>query len=50
MWGSQERIFGQKVNENFFSVDQGKEKPKNVKKYYFPGSFFLAILLNEFDF
>ena len=31
MWGSQEKNLGQKVNEKFFKLDQGKKQNKNVK-------------------
>ena len=32
MWGSQEKNLGQKVNEKFFRVDQGKKKIKKREK------------------
>ena len=28
MWGSQEKVLGQKVNEKFFRIDPGKKDPK----------------------
>ena len=37
MWGSQETKIGEKVDENFSRVDQGKKNKKREKKYYFPG-------------
>ena len=35
MWWSQEKKFGQKVNENFFMVDPGKKIQKSGKNVIF---------------
>ena len=47
MWGSQEKNLGQKVNEKFSRVDQGKKTRQNI---IFQDHLFRQILLNDYDF